>query len=43
VEVGHLTVLGGHRHDVEVGGIADRLEVAADDERVDAVPIALLA
>lgn len=42
MEIPKLAVLLGHGHGVQVGGVADGLEVAADDEEVDAIPSALL-
>jgi hypothetical protein len=42
VEVAELLVLGGHGHAAEVLRVARRLEVAADEERVDGVAVLLL-
>lgn len=43
VEVAHLAILRWHAHTVEVVGIAYRLEVAADYEKIDTGPAFLLA
>lgn len=41
VVVAQGAVLGGHGHDLDIVAVADGLEVAADDEQVDAGPLAL--
>lgn len=43
VEVTESAVLGGYGHDLDVVAVANSLEIAADDEQVDAGPLALSA
>lgn len=42
VKISKLAVFLGHRHGVQIGGVTDGLEVASDDEEVDAIPSAFL-
>lgn len=42
VEISKLAILLGYGHGVQISGIADGLEIASDDEEVDAIPSAFL-